>query len=164
MPLQTPPRQFGLVADLDQVVGQRLDRLGGVSSLDTLAVVANEDSLRRLDRENTSAALYPKTYMVSLPFYSLNVFGIVARMLGDRRVETYLAAVQTPVLDLEHDISLTADVDTLSERLVGGTSSAGDDAGNVLHLLGFNLQMFDQYMISLRLFSSPRFSSAATDI
>lgn len=63
-------------------------------------------------------------------------------MLGDRRAKTYLATVQTPVLTLEHDVTLTADVNTLGKRLVGGTSSASDDVGNVLHLLGFNLQMY----------------------
>lgn len=58
-------KMVGLVANLDQVVGQRLNGLGGVSSLDTLAVVANEDGLRRLNREDTGAALFSDTYMIS---------------------------------------------------------------------------------------------------
>lgn len=139
--LQTQPREGPreLVADLDQVVGQRLDRLGGVSSLDTLAIVANENSLRGLDCENTGAALYPDIHgQLTVQRNSIMV-GIVTGMPRDRGLKTYQAAVHTPVLGPEDDVSLTADVSTLGERLVDGTSSAGDDVGDVLHLFGLKL-------------------------
>jgi hypothetical protein len=47
-----------LVAEVDQIVGERLDGGCGVAGLDILAVVADENGLFRLDDANPCPALW----------------------------------------------------------------------------------------------------------
>ena len=67
------------VPNLDQVVGQRLDRLRGISDLRILAVVANQHGLRRLDDDNACPALWVKPRLAD---------GVLLLGLGDVRSRT----------------------------------------------------------------------------
>jgi hypothetical protein len=53
----TSPLTAYLIAEVDKVVGERLDGLCRVTRLDVLAVVADEDSLFRLDDADPCLAL-----------------------------------------------------------------------------------------------------------
>jgi hypothetical protein len=53
--------------------------------------------------------------------------------------EAYLAAVDTSVFGLEHDESLSCDMDTLGKSLVCGVANLVQNVGEGFLLIGFNL-------------------------
>lgn len=96
--------------------------------------MANQDSLLRLDGDDTSSAL--STACIHQPPVGFPSLGAC------RKASTHLSAVQTPLFDLGHDESLATHVDTLSVGLVNSIAGSVQDCDDVLHLIGFDLAGF----------------------
>jgi hypothetical protein len=102
-----------LVPDLDEVVGELLDGVGGRSRLDALGEVSDEDSLGGLDDDDTLLALRGKKSRPSV--IKLQSSDSVVRYLSLELVllafATHLLAVETPVVCLDHNEALAGDVE-----------------------------------------------------
>lgn len=130
-----------LVAEPDEVVGELLDDVGGVPGSVLLAVVADDDGLRRLGDGNARPALAGNKQLVSGWRWLVGCHGSIGgRGPGEgARGSTYLATVQTPILRLRGDVSLPANVEALGEDAGLGLIGAQDRRDGPA-LLGRNLK------------------------
>jgi hypothetical protein len=105
-----------LVTDLDKVVTELLDSVGGRSRLDGLGEVSDEDSEGGLDDDNTFLALKnpARQQSNSKPpaVFSPDFADCSSWFLTLPAFATHLLAVKTPVVRLDHNVALLADVET----------------------------------------------------
>ena len=107
------PLTARLVAEAGEVVGELLDDVGGVAGHVLLAVVADDDGLRRLGDADAGPALSGEKTAVSNRVQHNGRH--VTEWCPGGEGGTYQTSVQTPVLGLRGDVSLPRDVEALGE-------------------------------------------------
>lgn len=102
-----------LVADLDEVVAELLNGVGGGTRLDGLGVVCNEDGLCGFDDDNAFSALEECQHRCTQRLHFLQID--VSPLLS---FKTHLLAIDTSVIGLEHDELLAGNVQTAALDLL----------------------------------------------